>query len=88
MRCEPGGHASPSVRATSKRGGDPVAVIEASYQSGGSEADWLRGVAEAARPMLDSGGGIIAGIADFTDPVSTAPRLQRVPSAAEGEQTG
>lgn len=39
---------------------DLVGVVEACYQSGGSEAEWLAGVASAARPFLDGGFGVIA----------------------------
>jgi DNA-binding NarL/FixJ family response regulator len=38
----------------------PIAVVEACYRLAGDEHDWLKGLAEAARPALDAGLGIIA----------------------------
>lgn len=39
---------------------DEVSVIEAAYWLGGTEVEWLTGLAQAAAPLLDEGWGIAA----------------------------
>jgi DNA-binding CsgD family transcriptional regulator len=53
------------------RRADPIAVIEAGYQLGGSEAEWLHGVAAALQPLLDTGHGVCAYTFDLNQPSRT-----------------
>jgi hypothetical protein len=39
---------------------DLVGVVEAAYRLDTGEEQWLRGVGEAARPLLDQGHGVVA----------------------------
>jgi DNA-binding CsgD family transcriptional regulator len=46
---------------------DPVAVIEASYRPATAEQDWVRTLAETARPMVERGQGVMAFTFDLRD---------------------
>jgi DNA-binding CsgD family transcriptional regulator len=43
---------------------DRISIVEAAYDTSGDDAAWLRRLAEAARPHLDRGLGIVAGVYD------------------------
>lgn len=63
---------------------DIVAVVEAAYRADVAEKVWLDGIAEAARPLLDTGRGIMAFVYDGTDPghfkvTTTAGSVGRLP---------
>jgi DNA-binding CsgD family transcriptional regulator len=47
---------------------DPIRVIEAGYQLGGTDEEWLRGVAEAVQPIVDGGFGVVAYVFDASLP--------------------
>ena len=47
--------------------GDEIAVVEAVYRVGGSDADWLSGLARTAAPLLNRGFGVAAFTARLTD---------------------
>lgn len=54
------------------RGGvDPIEVIEAGYRLDGTDIEWLTAIAEAARPLVDGGHGIVVYAFDVRQP----PRL-------------
>lgn len=44
---------------------DLIGIVEAVYRRGLSQQGWLRGLAEAARPVLDDGFGVAAFYVDF-----------------------
>jgi len=52
---------------------DYLSLVEAGYSSAGSTDDWVQGLAEAARPILDQGLGVIAYAYD-----AHAPAPERV----------
>lgn len=45
-------------------GGDLVRIIEAAYDGAGSERAWLRGIVEAAAPLLEQGLGLTGYLVD------------------------
>ena len=47
--------------------GDEIAVVEGAYRVGGSDADWLSGLARTAAPLLNRGFGVAAFTARLTD---------------------
>jgi DNA-binding CsgD family transcriptional regulator len=53
------------------RRADPIAVIEAGYELGGSQTEWLHGVAAALQPLLDTGHGVCAYAFDLAQPSRT-----------------
>lgn len=53
-------------------GADPIAVIEAAYRVEVSEAEWLAGIAEAARPLFRGG----LGVAAYTYDASNVERVR------------
>jgi DNA-binding CsgD family transcriptional regulator len=50
---------------------DPIHVIETGYQLGGTDEEWLRSIAEAVRPLMDGGHGIMAYAFDVAQPPET-----------------
>jgi DNA-binding NarL/FixJ family response regulator len=46
---------------------DYLAIVEAAYDSSGTDDDWVRGIAEAAQPVLDQGHGTHAWAYDATE---------------------
>jgi DNA-binding CsgD family transcriptional regulator len=50
---------------------DPIHVIEAGYQLGGTDEEWLRGIAEAVRPVVDGGLGIMGYAFDVSSPLAS-----------------
>ena len=63
---------------------DIVSVVEAAYRADITEKAWLDGIARAARPLLDTGRGIMAFVYDGTDPgcfkvTTTAGAVGRLP---------
>ncbi len=46
---------------------DFVAIVDAAYDLGASESDWLRGLCEAAEPVLGRGEGIFAFMYELED---------------------
>lgn len=57
--------------------GDPVSIIEAAYADFPDEQDWVRGIADAARPCLDMSFGVSAFTYD-----ATVPSALRIPAGA------
>lgn len=55
---------------------DLVGVVEACYESSGSEEEWLAGLASAAHPFLDGGFGVLA--AALTAGVTSAPAYRSI----------
>jgi DNA-binding CsgD family transcriptional regulator len=43
-----------------RKGGDVIAVVEATYRIDGTDSEWLQGIAAAVAPLLDDGLGISA----------------------------
>jgi DNA-binding NarL/FixJ family response regulator len=62
-----------AARATRATKADYLSIVEAAYSAAGSTDDWVQGVAEAARPILDRGLGVIAYAYD-----AHAPAAERV----------
>ena len=60
--------------ASRRREVNPIDVLEAAYDLGQSDEDWLRTVATVVRPFLDGGRGLVAYFFDATKPITEFQR--------------